>query len=64
MEKAKFLEAKKQVNIIEACESLLGDKDSVLKERLLFRTPPQTIVKHVVEMIFSDDKVIESFFGG
>ena len=50
MEKAKFEEAKKQVDIIDACEMILIHKE-----------PCIISVDSVVKLVFSDKQVTRSF---
>lgn len=60
MEKAKFLEAKKQVEIIEACETIIRDnkKDEVSE---LFPVPIEIRKSNIADLILLDTKVTRSF---
>lgn len=60
MEKAKFEEAKKQVNIIEACNIVIGDNTSD-EISLMFPTPEETRNTHIIKLIYQDAKVTRSF---
>lgn len=50
MEKAKFEEAKKQVEIIDACDNVL-----------LYKNPLIIPIDEIVNVVFSDKQVTRSF---
>lgn len=60
MEKSKFLDAKLQYEIIEACKLVLIDneKNEISK---IYKADPKLVIKHIIELIFIDDKITESF---
>lgn len=59
MEKAKFLEAKKYVNIIDACDVVIRDNKKEVNG--LFPVPIEIRKSNIADLIWSDTKVTRSF---
>lgn len=60
MEKSKFEEAKKLVEIIDACEAVIAN-DKQDKIAAVFPVPKKIKNANVVKLIFSDKQVTRSF---
>ena len=60
MEKAKFLEAKKQVDIIDACNIVIED-NKIDEISLMFPIPEETRNTYIIKLIYQDLKVTRSF---
>lgn len=60
MEKAKFLEAKKQVDIIDACNIVIED-NKIDEISLMFPIPEEKRYTDIIKLIYQDAKVTRSF---
>ena len=64
MEKSKFEEAKKQVDIIDACDIVLADNKPIPDDLAGLIFPPSfdLIYKHIGSLVFLSEQVKRSFF--
>lgn len=60
MEKSEFLQAKKQVDIIDKCDIVITDnkQDEI---SLMFPIPEESRATHIAELVFLDKQVTRSF---
>lgn len=60
MEKARFKEAKKQVEIIDACDIVIGD-NKIDEISLMFPISEESRNTNIIKLIYQDSKVTRSF---